>query len=590
MVNSSPLLLLLDGVLSMEERSVNSALEQIQALIGPHVCIRDSPLQSASALECVVEQVMMKHPELAQLASSTDGSLPLHFAASIGNVRVASLLLQQYPDGALKHNTKGKIPLHYAAREGRVNMVSFFLDLVPKCASVLTKKGKLALHFAAGDGHVEVVRALLKVHPQGASIPSKKGKVALHFAARWGHLAIAHDLYQLCPQCVYTLDFDGSTPLHDAAREGQLEMAKFLVERYPQAMGTANIRGEVPLFGAIRSGNVELCAYFVRSWPQCGRQVLQMVREEDGVDAWDPAILNLCLRGAVDNFSDLRQNEEGDEATPIVPYTFGLHQDMASATSPPHAVSTGSSNSDVDSNLSNSEASDEVSMINGNAPDALAAPLISTTSTYRLTPGLDITLPRSKSPILEADGCGKKRSAAEGTNSNKRSRRGSMEDEDVNLPQQILAKQTFYQLHAALECSATTNVLECVLSRYPEQLTQVDDLGKLPLHVAVEHCRSEGSVQFILDRIWRPYKQAAFQRDYLSRLPLHLSLMTRADCRLIEVLLEANPSSGVEHCETVDLRFVDKLPIHMASAYGCDLSTIFLLTRIDPSVVQTWEP
>jgi ankyrin repeat protein len=200
-------------------------------------------------------------------------------------------------------------------------------------------------------------------------------------------------------------------------------------------------------------------------------------------------------------------------------------------------------------------------------------------------------LPRSKSPILEADCCGKKRSASEGTNSNKRSRRGSFDDyEDVALTGRILTRPTFYQLHAALECSASRSVLECVLDRYSEQLTQEDDLGKLPLHVAVEHCRSDGSVDFILKNVFKPHTDACFHRDYLGRLPLHLALLNRADCRLIEVMLEANPSSGVDYCDTVDARFADKLPIHMATASDCDISTIFLLLKCDPTVVQSWKP
>jgi hypothetical protein len=74
----------------------------------------------------------------------------------------------------------------------------------------------------------------------------------------------------------------------------------------------------------------------------------------------------------------------------------------------------------------------------------------------------------------------------------------------------------------------------------------------------------------------------------LGRLALHLALMSRASCRLVEFLLEANPSSGVEHCETVDARFGDKLPLHMATAHDCDLSTIYMLLRGDPTIVQSW--
>ena len=450
-----------------------------------------------------------------------------------------------------------------------------------------------------------MVRALLHANPSGASTPSKKGKVALHFAARWGHMTIAHDLVQMCPQCVEMLDYDGSLPLHDAVREGQLEMARFLVERYPRGMTKANIRGEVPLFGAIRSGNVELCAYLVRSWPASGKHVLQMVRQEDNVGDWDPAILDMCLRGAVDNFSDLPQE---DQPMNFTTYNFSSIQDDRRSQSP---VSSSSSTKphgklgkpkaltsrDRDSSASSqaSAASMEVSMIVSSSSAAQAWASMAATPADRLTPGLDITLPRSKSPMLEDGSCGKKRSASDGTNSNKRSRKGSLSDDDEDsksssIVSEVLARNTFYQLHAALECSTSVQVLECVLNRHSEeQLTQADDLGKLPLHVALEHCISAGSVDVILDRIWKPFMAAASRRDYLGRLPLHLALASRADSRLIKALLEENPSSGVDHCDTVDPRFGDKLPIHVATESDCDLSTVFLLVKGDPTAVQSWK-
>ena len=646
--NNTPLLLLLDGILSQDEQSTGAALAQIEKL-DPTIQylhhmqppqgssgsdspdspeLYESPLRSASTLECIVGRLLAIKPHLARVASESDGSLPLHFAASIGNLRVVALLLNHHRDAALTHNTKGKIPLHYAAREGRIEMVRFLLRLVPACAAVLTKKGKLALHFAAGEGHTEVVRDLLRVYPNGAVLPSKKGKVALHFAARWGHIDIARDLYRIFPGCIHTLDYDGSNPLHDATREGQLEMSKFLVERYPPVMYKSNIRGEIPLLAAIRSGNVPLCAFLIRSWPESGKQVLQTIRDPDDVSSWEPAILDLCLRGAVSNFTDLSPEERGyidDHTANIIDSINGINYINVAATN----ITTNSNgvptvihdnyncghihpqqqfidmNSDSRSmNHSCSEASLEVASISvaaaaGDGRSGQNNNNYDYATAQRLPPVLNISLPRSKSPILETDDCGKKRSASDGTNGNKRQRRGSIdEDDDVEEggegSQQCsycstLEKHTFYQVHAALECSATTDVLRCVLERYPEQHTVADDYGRLPLHIASSHCRSEGSVDLILKQIWEPNQDACFDRDYFGRLPLHLALMTRADFRFVRELLDANPSSGVEQCQVVDERFAHKLPIHMAISHGCDLSTLFMLVRGDPQMVHAWK-
>lgn len=635
--NNTPLLLLLDGILSQNEQSTGTALAQLQE-IDPsfrypatatntssslHTAISgESPLRSASALEVFVRRLLAIQPHLAQVPSENDGSLPLHFAASIGNIRVASLLLSHYREAALTHNTKGKIPLHYAAREGRTEMVAFLLRYVPDCAAVLTKKGKLALHFAAGEGHVEIVRNLLRVYPAGAILPSKKGKIAMHFAARWGHIEVACDLYRSYPESVHTLDYDGSNPLHDATREGQFEMAKFLVERCPDVMHKANIRGEIPLFAAIRSRNVPLCTFLVRAWPGSGKQVLQTISDPDDITSWEPVILDLCLRGAVDNFSDasfqdqahiddyalriidrIHSCPDGNNAAAtnslingaVVPKAIHTHgaftcvHHQQSAQQQNHQQST---DRDIGDSMSRivSETSLEVKNISTTNQSGFVTP-------QKLP--LDISLPRSKSPILETDDGGKKRSAADGTNENKRQRRGSIDEDDEGEQRETMCSQCsykktlvnhkFYQLHAALESSVTTSVLNCVLESYPDQQTLTDDYGRLPLHIAASHCRSKGCVDLILEKIWKNNEDASMVRDYFGRLPLHLALMTRADSRLVRVLLQANPSSGVQQCQVVDERFTYKLPIHMAMESGCDLSVVFMLVRGDPAMVQTWK-
>lgn len=569
--NNSPLLLLLNGVLSQDEQSTAAAIEQMKKIDpgfysssgrGPGL---DSPLRCASTLERIVERLLKIQPELARVASESDGSLPLHFAASIGNIKVVTLLLEQHRDAALTHNAKGKIPLHYAAREGRIEMVRFLLRLVPLCASILTKKGKLALHFAAGEGHTEVVRDLLRVHPSGASFPSKKGKVALHFAARWGHIEIARDLYHICPTCINILDYDGSNPLHDATREGQFEMAKFLAERYPPLMYESNIRGEIPLFAAIRSGNVPLSDFLIQSWPESGRKVLQTTGYSDNVSSWDPAILNLCLRGAVGNFRDLSPEERGltDEHSRRV--IERIHKRNKATAFAYRLIDDGNPNT-----------------VNEESPATPERPT-----------DLNSLIPRSKSPILETDTCcGKKRSSAGETNRTKKQRFGYINEKDgeenfaLSTYLKTLESNTFRQVHAALECSATTDVLDCVLERYPEQHSVVDDYGRLPLHIAISHCRSDGSVDLILEKILKPHQDASFVRDCFGQLPLHLALMTRADSRLVRALLDAYPSSGVEPCQVVDKKFTHAMPIYMALTNGCDLSTLFMLFREDPTVIE----
>lgn len=198
-------------------------------------------------------------------------------------------------------------------------MVQFLLGVNPQTASIATAKQKLALHFAAGEGHAQIVHELLRVHPQSAQLASAKGKLPLHFCARWGFVNVAKELLHVYPQAISKLDWEGSLPLHDAAREGQVEMARFLIARYPQALQTANLRNEVPLFAAVRTNHLDLVLLMIQSWPLAGKQILQATQEDDTIESWQPQILELLLRGAVNNFSgcELIQPVAAATTTPL---------------------------------------------------------------------------------------------------------------------------------------------------------------------------------------------------------------------------------------------------------------------------------
>ena len=622
MVSTTPLLLLLDGILSQDESQARRATSQMVDLV-PSLAhefpenVNDgaeassssvlSWLRSTERLTRVIRRLMEAFPRLASVPSKHDGSLPLHFAASIGNVQVARLLLENFPAAASQPNSKGKIPLHYAAREGRTNMVVYLLQATPHTAKILSKKRKLALHFAAGEGHTDVVRALLRVHPEGASLTSGKGKLPLHFAARWGHLQTAQELCDVHPESVSSLDWEGSLPLHDATREGQLEMAMFLVEAYPHGLRTANIRGEIPLFPAIRSGNVELVVQLLRSWPRGGKHILQTIRAEDNVHEWDDQMLTLCLRGAVDNFTG---------CTLIKPCDVLEHRyqsiESKLAPSSPASASTASVPSNECTDLDMPTAFRQCPYTKQQEASISSHCAFQTKVGYRpqTPPMLEITLPRSKSPILEGLGSRKKRSSSNMTEvgSSKRPRYDSdttlANDEEERKPKRrTVFSRPFYHLHAALECGAAYPVIEYMLKQHPEQLKQRDGLGQLPLHLAVSNCHGTSPVEeevesssstdgdaiidLVLDGVLKPFPEAAKMRDVYGRLPLHSALMSRADTRVIETLLSFNPSSGVQPCGVMrPATLADTLPIIMAAEYGCDVGTVYTLLRGDPGVIR----
>jgi ankyrin repeat protein len=507
-------------------------------------------------------------------------------------VSVANIVLQAYPAAATMPNNKGKIPLHYAAREGRVEMVQYFISVAPETATIATEKGKLPLHFSVGEGHAHISQLLLHAYPASAALASSKGKLPLHFCARWGYLDIADHLLRVYPDAVRALDWEGSLPLHDAAREGQYRMARYLIERFPLALQTANMRQEIPLFPAVRSGNIDLIVLVIRAWPSGGKFVLRNVAAEDNIQTWNDEIIELLLRGAVDNLSGCQslQNREPptvrlvdtepvvaiaafpEEPKPKKAKKKDPHKVATAATYPPKLVTLGSFPA-------------------GHANTA-AWPLgLSTAVMVPIPSGTEEASPlRSKSPILDH-----------------RNPHISVDDEDDSLHMTVLRSKKhqrkrsrkddsldyscstyklFIPVHAAFECQASSHAIRHVLVRHAAtDVCQRDHTGRMALHWAVMHAHARELADLILDEAFSILTpETARVVDHTQHLPLHLAILAKAHVRVISALLRAHPEAGIEPCRTPD-QFYDRTPVYMAIHSHSDLSTLFELLRVDPTSI-----
>ena len=86
--STTPLLLLLDSVLSQDREQLDTAMQLVRRLLN-----RDIPDLLSTTLPEIVKQLLASNPDLAFIPSEHDRSLPLSFAASIGDVAVAELLI-----------------------------------------------------------------------------------------------------------------------------------------------------------------------------------------------------------------------------------------------------------------------------------------------------------------------------------------------------------------------------------------------------------------------------------------------------------------------------------------------------------------
>ena len=88
-IATTPLLLLLDSVLSQDATRIQEARTRIRQLVD------NAPMTNQFDLLQEVDMLLNAFPNLASVASTHDGSSPLHFAASIGDVSVARRILIQ---------------------------------------------------------------------------------------------------------------------------------------------------------------------------------------------------------------------------------------------------------------------------------------------------------------------------------------------------------------------------------------------------------------------------------------------------------------------------------------------------------------
>lgn len=472
-------------------------------------------------------------------------------------------------------------------------MVHFLLQHAPETVLTATDKGKLALHFAAGEGHAAITSLLLQHYPPSAAIPSHpKGKLPLHFCARWGYVKIAHELLQYYPDAVRALDWEGSLPLHDAAREGQYRMARYLLERFPVALQTANLRGEIPLFPAVRSSNIDLVCLMIQAWPAGGKHILRNVSQDDNVSSWNWDIIELLLRGAVDHLHGCAILD-GRE-----PPTVQLTDDIE--------PTTVASPEEVEVQVKKAKKARKAAASEG-ASSHPPPRLVEVTKSKPFfailpPPTFAVVPPRCKSPLLKTmsteEAISDRVVGDENYRCTKHSRKRSRSlmrscssyndfTEVCGNPNTNDKPPVFLPLHAALESKSSIHVIRYVLSKFPDSVSCKDRNGRLPLHHAVAHCRTEAMVKLLLGsispssrnggipgRIFFP--QAARVRDRSQRLPIHLAVQSRADVRVVQALLESNPAAGV-----------DKQPnlVELATESDCDLSTVYTLLRVDPSFV-----
>lgn len=113
-----------------------------------------------------------------------DGLLPVHVAASAGNLVAVIILLIMCPGCAGLRDSQGRTFLHTAVEKRRHNIVKF-VRMRPQFNSILNiqdNQGNTALHLAILEGHLCIFQTLVINPHVRLNLPNHEGKTPMDIA------------------------------------------------------------------------------------------------------------------------------------------------------------------------------------------------------------------------------------------------------------------------------------------------------------------------------------------------------------------------------------------------------------------------
>jgi hypothetical protein len=116
--------------------------------------------------------------------------------------------------------------------------------------------------------------------------------------------------------------------------------------------------------------------------------------------------------------------------------------------------------------------------------------------------------------------------------------------------------------------------------------------GMLPLHYAAawhnavnEESPRNGQVE-VVEHLLSVYPEAATVQDGSGMLPLHAAIEANAPLSVLEALLRVHPVAGEAVCRRHGDEMWNFPPVLMAAASDCHLESIFVLLRYVPTIVK----
>jgi ankyrin repeat protein/L-ascorbate metabolism protein UlaG (beta-lactamase superfamily) len=243
-----------EAVVAGDIATVTQLLEQDPSLINALDTAQNLPLHLAASTGqvAVIELLLSKGANIE--AGDRENTTPLVVAAMLKQPEAVRLLVEKGASMTAR-DVNGNTALLAAARTGNVEMVKYLVEHGASLADV-SNRGSNCLHIATSIGAEPLVQYLLG---QGFDLNALNGSgyCPLHFAAMVGNPAIIR-LLVAAGANIDQNDNTGLSPLMIAAYNEKLETVATLLELGADPNHAPSIYGHSPLSTAIWSGNLEV--------------------------------------------------------------------------------------------------------------------------------------------------------------------------------------------------------------------------------------------------------------------------------------------------------------------------------------------
>lgn len=216
----------------------------------------------AGAWTLLIDMVLVLYPK-ALVHRDNMGALPIHHAAAHDNLAALEIIFSAYKEGIKDADKIGRLPIHVAAHYDAVDAVKFLLGKSPEGAYTMVVRpqkgsgGGLPLHVACSNhASVGVITALLAENFTSAKRTDENGDLPLHLLLHRGDgvdPVVVKTLLTCFAEAVSRTDMNGDLPLAIAIKyRCRTPVINAILMQYPEAAGAINGAGHSPLFLAFQ--------------------------------------------------------------------------------------------------------------------------------------------------------------------------------------------------------------------------------------------------------------------------------------------------------------------------------------------------